>query len=412
MAAGVSRALDKVPNVPGPLPINSGALVMGGDYRGLALVRSLGRQGIQVWAINQEEQLWAGMSRFARKTLFYPRWDREEGVAFLLDLGRKWGLEGWMLFPTSDDSVRLVSIHYKRLSEVFRVTVPPWESLERVVDKKLLHQLADQVGVDRPKTYYAACREQLASLELSFPLILKPATRHELNRLTAAKAWRVDDSDSLLSRYDEACHLLPPESLMIQELIPGGGESQFSFAAACEEGRPLAYLVARRTRQFPMDFGRASTFVETVDEPGVIEPSKKLLQAIKYTGLVEVEFKRDPRDGRFKLLDFNPRVWGWYSLCEGAGVNFGYLLWLQYLRQPIPKVSVRPGVRWVRMTSDLLASLEEILGGRLSMSEYLRSVFGPKESAIFSWDDLLPGLLEIPLLSYVASRRLLRGNGL
>ena len=58
---------------------------------------------------------------------------------------------------------------------------------------------------------------------------------------------------------------------MVQEFIPGGGGCQFSFAALCSEGQPLASIVARRTRQFPPDFGRASTFVETVDEPGVIE---------------------------------------------------------------------------------------------------------------------------------------------
>ena len=93
-------------------------------------------------------------------------------------------------------------------------------------------------------------------------------------------------------------------------MIPGGGEAQFSYAALCLEGRPLASAVARRTRQAPMDFGRSSTFVETVDEPGVVEPALRLLQASRFTGLIEVEFKRDPRDQRFKVLDANPRVWG------------------------------------------------------------------------------------------------------
>jgi hypothetical protein len=34
--------------------------------------------------------------------------------------------------------------------------------------------------------------------------------------------------------------------------------------------------------------------------------------------------------------------------------------------------------------------------GRLSLSEYLRSMRGPVESAIFASDDLFPGLCEIP----------------
>lgn len=411
MVTGVSRAADNHARSRPAVGTNSGALVMGGDYRGLALVRSLGRHGIPVWSINQRDQLLAGTSRYARKTLFYPNWNCERGVDFLLETGQKWGLQGWVLFPTSDESVRLVSTHHEQLSKVFRVTVPSWESLKTVVDKRLMHRLADDVGVSHAKTHYVTCRKDLAALELSFPVILKPATRHLFNPLTAAKAWRVDNTSMLLARYDEACQFLPSETLMIQEFIPGSGESQFSFAAVCKDGWPLASLVARRTRQFPMDFGRASTFVETVDEPGVIEPSTRILKAIRYTGLVEVEFKRDPRNGQFKLLDINPRVWGWYSLSEAAGVNFGYLMWLLCHGYPIPEVHARHGMHWVRMTTDLLACIGEIRRGRLPMREWFRSLFGRKESAIFSWDDPLPGLLEIPFLFYMFGRRIILRNG-
>src|SRR2546425_864839 len=124
------------------------------------------------------------------------------------------------------------------------------------------------------------------------------AKRHGL------KGWVLFPTD------DEAVALLAPEMILIQEFVPGWGETQFSYAALCLDGRPLAWLVARRARQFPMDFGRFSTYVETVDEPGIIEPSIRLLGSIRYTGLVEIEFKRDPRDGRYKVLDVNPRVWG------------------------------------------------------------------------------------------------------
>ena len=66
---------------------------------------------------------------------------------------------------------------------------------------------------------------------------------------------------------------------MVQELVPGGGEAQFSYAALCRDGEPLAALTARRTRQYPADFGRASTYVETVEVPEVVEPSLRLLRA-------------------------------------------------------------------------------------------------------------------------------------
>src|SRR5206468_6932 len=176
----------------------------------------------------------------------------------------------------------LVATHHERLKHVYQMTVPPWETLQWFVDKRLMHQLADKVGVDHAKTYYPANRDAISSWDLPFPVILKPACRDHLNKLTADKAWRADNLDALLSRYDQACKLLPPEMLMIQELIPGGGESQFSYAALCKEGLSVASVVARRTRQFPMDFGRASTFVETIDDPGIAGPANRVLKEMGY----------------------------------------------------------------------------------------------------------------------------------
>src|SRR5207249_8645405 len=195
-------------------------------------------------------------------------------------------LDQWLLFPTSDESVRLMATHHERLKEQYQLTVPPWDTLQWAVDKRLMNELADETGVDHPRTYYAPTRYAIRSFDLQFPVILKPAARDQFNRLTVQKAWRLDSMEALLTRYDEACSFIAPERLMIQEVVPGGGESQFSYAALCKDGRSLASLVARRTRQFPMDFGRASTFVETIDDPGVVCPAERLLYAIRYTGLV------------------------------------------------------------------------------------------------------------------------------
>jgi D-aspartate ligase len=389
-----------------------GAIVMGGDYRGLALVRSLGRQQVPVWVIDQADQRLAGMSKYARRTLFYRDWEDGGGAAFLLELGRKHSLKGWLLFPTSDESVRLSAEHHEQLSEIYEMTVLPWEILRWAVDKGLMNQLSDQIGVDHPKTYYPFCAEELPSLELPFPVILKPTRRDNFNQLTAAKAWRADDIETLVAQYHKACQLLPPEMLMIQEFIPGGGETQFSYAGLWKDGQPVAFLVARRNRQFPVDFGRASTFVETVNEPRVIEPAVRFLKAIQYSGLVEVEFKQDSRTAKFNLLDINPRVWGWYSLCRRAGVDFAHILWQIYQDVPINEIHARTGERWVRLLPDFLASLREIQLGRLSVREYVRSLSGPKESAVFAADDPLPGLLEAPLLFYLFSKRLFRGKGI
>jgi D-aspartate ligase len=387
-----------------------GALVMGADYRALGVVRSLGRRGIPVWVINQGGHLVAATSRYVRRRLPWPAGDDRGKVDFLLALCATHQLNGWMLIPTDDYTVGLVSGHHKTLANKYRVTVPPWEKLRWACDKRLLHQLAEKLQVHQPWTVCPANREELAKIDCPFPVILKPAIRLQPSSLAIPKAWLAEDRESLLKRYNEASALLPSESLIIQEMVPGGGEAQFSYAALCKDGSSLASLVARRTRQFPRDFGQLSTYVETVDEPEIIEPAERLLAAVRFTGLVEVEFKRDPRNGRFKVLDINPRVWGWHTLSRRAGVDFPYLLWLLARGEAVPHLRGRAGERWVHLTADLRMAIEEIVGGRLSLWDYLRSIGGPLESAIFSWDDPLPGLLDLPLFAYAAGKRVLQSG--
>jgi predicted ATP-grasp superfamily ATP-dependent carboligase len=328
-----------------------------------------------------------------------------------LDLAVREKLEGWALFPTDDEDVVLFARHHELLSQHYRLTTPAWDIVRWVCDKRLLYQLAQDLTLDQPWTFSPRNREELASLECPFPVILKPAMRLGFNRLSADKAWRFEDRASLLAGYDEACTMMDPELLIIQEVVPGWGDAQFSFAALCRDGSPLASVVARRTRQFPMDFGRFSTYVETIEEPRVVEPALRLLAATRITGLVEVEFKRDPRNDQFLLLDVNPRVWGWHTLSKRAGVDFPYLLWRFVTGQSVPEVHGRSGQRWMRMATDVPMAIQEILNGRLSLRAYLQSLRGPKESAVFAWDDPLPGFLELPLLAAMLGKRFLSGKG-
>ncbi len=389
---------------------STGALVMDADYRGLAVVRSLGRNGIPVWVLQHGDQVLASFSRYTRRNLRWPSQNDGEKVDFLVHLADREGVRDWVLFPTGDEGAALVARHHEELREHFQLTTPPWDVLQWAYDKRLTYRLAESAGVSHPWTICPANRDELAAIECPYPVILKPAYRSGFNRLTASKAWRVDNREQLLATYDRASALVEQSILMIQELIPGGGESQFSYTALCQNGQPLASLTAKRARQIPMDFGRASTFVETVDDPAPAAMAIRLLSALRYTGIVEVEFKRDPRDSKLKLLDINPRVWGWQSLCGPAGVDYPYLLWLLTIGEPIPATNAVVGARWARMSTDAPTAIREIVQGRLSLREYLRSVRPPVAPAIYAPDDPVPGFLEIPLLVYLMGKRVIRGG--
>jgi predicted ATP-grasp superfamily ATP-dependent carboligase len=164
-------------------------------------------------------------------------------------------------------------------------------------------------------------------------------------------------------------------------------------------------MVARRRRQHPLEFGRASTYVETVDVPVLEELSERFLRAIDYYGLVELEYKLDPRDSQYKLLDVNARTWGYHSLGAEAGVDFSYMLYADQMGLPVSVCKSRPGVTWVRTVTDLPAGLMGILSGDTSLKSYFRSLKSCDAEAVFSLSDPLPGLAEVALIPYLAIKR-------
>ncbi len=378
----------------------TGALVIGGNLNGLSIARSLGRHGVPVWVTTSPNTKLASCSRYTLRTLPWPDGESEAQVAYLLELAARYDLDQWVLFPTSDESAALLSKFHTALSRRFLVSTPTWEVLRWAYDKRLTYQLAAEQQVDYPSTIYPTTEVDLEGVPCAFPAILKPATHATINRFTADKAWPVANREELLARYREARELIPPDLILVQELIPGGGESQFSYAALCYDGQPIASLTARRTRQYPIDFGYSSSFVETLDIPEIVAPSRRLLAAIRYTGLVEVEYKLDARNGRYKLLDINPRLWTWSPLGRRAGIDFPYLLWQMMVGRRVPEKTGRTGVRWVRMSTDVPAAIHLMLRGRLSLGAYLSSLRSPVEFALMAADDPLPGLLDLPLFAY------------
>jgi D-aspartate ligase len=232
-------------------------------------------------------------------------------------------------------------------------------------------------------------------LDCRFPVVVKPAFRQGAEAFQA-KAWRADDRDMLLALYRKASALIGGEAVIVQEWVQGNGMAQYSYAALCERGRPLASLVARRRRQHPIDFGRSSTFVESIEQPQVEELACRFLKSLDYTGIAEVEFKYDARDDRYKLLDINGRFWTWCGLGAPAGVDFPYLAWRQALGESIAPVRARPGLAWMHASRDLVAAFQEFSAGSLRLRDYLAGFRQPLSFANFALDDPLPALAEFP----------------
>jgi D-aspartate ligase len=383
-----------------------GAVVVGGDYQGLGIARSLGRRGVPVCIVDDE----LSISRFSRYCTHFVKLPnlRDEHIAVeaLIGIANRLSLQGWVLYPTREELVAAFSRNRSRLNNSFRVPTPEWNSVQWAWDKRNTYRLARELGIPTPATYYPQNIDQLKELEgVAPPFAIKPSIKENFVYTTKAKAWRANNHEELTTLFQMASEIVGPGEVMVQELIPGGGAQQFAYCAFFRGGKPVGKMVVCRRRQHPLQFGRASTFVETVDIPLLEDLSERFLRASNYYGLVEVEYKLDPRDGEYKLLDVNARTWGYHSLGAGAGVDFSYLLYADQVGLPVSQCSSRSGISWVRLITDLPAAFMALVGGDIGFREYLRSIRNCKVEAVFSFRDPFPGLIEILLVPYLAFKR-------
>ena len=383
-----------------------GAVVIGGDYQGLGIVRSLGRRGIDVVIVDDERSI-SRHSRYATGWMKVSdlRSD-EQTVEALLDLARVRDIQGWVVFPTREETVAALSRNRDRLLEHFRIPTPEWSVTKWAWDKRNTYRRAEELGIPVPRAWQVSTEDELAAIDGQPPFAIKPAIKEHFFYATKCKAWRADTRDELVRRFRDAAALVGAHEVVVQELIPGNGDTQLGYCAFFKEGAARASMVVRRLRQHPVEFGRASTFVRTAEFPEIEELSERFLRGIDYYGLVELEYKYDQRDGLAKLLDVNARTWGYHSLGQRAGVDFPYLLYADQVGVATAgDIRARPGVSWIRLTTDLPTSAGELARRRLGWRAYLRSLRVSDVESVFTGDDPRPGLAELALLPYLAVRR-------
>jgi len=401
-ATNPSKALDSITCRSAKL---FGAVVIGGDHQGLGIVRSLGRRHVPVCVIDDECSI-ARFSRYVSHAVAVANLrDERQAVDSVIDVGHRLNLDGWLLYPTRDETVAAIARYRSLLTKFFRVATPDWNTMQWVWDKRNTYHLADELGIPVPRTWYPTGLEDLEHIHADLPLAIKPAIKEHFIYATKAKAWRANTRFELQELFQRAAAQVEPGEVMIQDLIPGDGAQQFAYCAFFKENKAVASMVVRRTRQHPPEFGRASTFVETIELPLLEELSERFLRAINYYGLVEVEYKLDPRDGQYKLLDVNGRTWGYHTLGPAAGVDFPYLLFADQAGECVCPCRGRPGVSWIRLITDVPTGIRQILRARQDWRTYVRSLRGFHVESVFSREDPLPGFAELGLLPYLAIRR-------
>ncbi|MFW9876983.1 MAG: ATP-grasp domain-containing protein [Candidatus Thorarchaeota archaeon] len=382
-----------------------GALITGGDFQALGAMRTLAKKDIPVVLIDKE--LCIGKYSKFKKRFFKSPSPMEENayLDFLIKLAEEKNMYGWVIFPNNDISVYLLSKNLKVLEKYYKITTPSWDIIQYLHNKKKFYRLASKNGIQIPKTYYPANLNDVLEMKIDYPVVIKPSITDNFYQSVKMKAILIKNKDDLIKKYSWVCSIIKPSEVLIQEFIPGGPNQLYSFCPFFKNGAVISNIMARRPRQHPMDFGHATTFAELVDIPEIREISEKFLKLIKYYGICEVEFMKDPRDGKYKLIEINPRIWGWHSLAIAAGIDLPYMMFQDMVGEEVKAKKPKKDLKWVRLTTDIPTVLSEVLKRNIKISDYITSMKGNKEFAVFSFEDPLPFFMEIVMIPYLWWKR-------
>lgn len=349
----------------GPAP----ALVFNAHITGLAVVRSLGRRGVPVIALDPDPRGFALRSRYATVAGRVPYvLDDDAGfVTRLLEIGEALGRPA-VLFPGNDEWTLGVARHRRELERHFRIPFAEEPTLDALLDKRRLYRIARDLGIPIPRTWFPdeMPLERIAE-EIPYPAILKPAFQREFTYEFGVKVFEARDRAEFLEMAARAERFGP----VAQEMVPTDGDSFYSLASyLAPGGEAQGLFVGRKLEQFPVGFG-TGCLCDARWLPELAERGTEVLRAFGYHGISEVEFLRDPRDGEFKLLDANTRTWKWIGLPVAAGVD---LPWMAYSAatgkavEPVLDPSSSDGLRWLFARDYVALKKGEAEGGPVGLT--------------------------------------------
>ncbi len=383
-------------------------------HGGLGAIRSLGRLGVPVYGVHEDPLAPAAHSRYLHGRWIWrpPADDAERVRAGLMTLAERIGRRA-VLIPTDDAGAIFLAEHGTDLRGAFLFPDPPAGLPRRLAGKYTLYQLCRELGVPGVA---ATLPQSLADAQdfadrVGFPLVAKLATPWLTGSAPGVRSTSVIRTrDELVPAY-QACAGQHGAALMLQEYIPHQpGQDFFFHGYGDARSRCRPGFVGIKERSYPAYAGLTS-LGRWVDNPELHRQATELVDRLGFRGIVDLDYRWDPRDGQYKLLDFNPRLGAQFRLFhDAAGVDVVVAAHLDLTGRDIPAGSPRIGRRFLVENYDPIAALRYRRDG-LDLKAWVASVRRADELAWFARDDLAPFGLMCLRMGWRAMTRPLRVRG-
>ncbi|HYW04942.1 MAG TPA: ATP-grasp domain-containing protein [Gammaproteobacteria bacterium] len=373
-------------------------LACGGASEGaLGVVRALGARGVPILLVTEAADSPVAASRHVDQVVHLPRFTRDAASlvnAVTAVASRQ--AQPPVLFPTADPDLALIATHYRELSAVLRPLVDDPALTGALMDKGRFLGLAHVHGLPVPRTHALETVIRKPG-SLACPIMLKPRTPDAWH-LPGLEAWLGECKARRVDTPGELARLGPRlldagAATLAQEYVPGPDEEHRDLHVFRESpARPPVWFSGRKLRVYPVHAGSATCAISE-SMPDLAALGLRALDALGYTGLANLNFKRHADTGRFMLLEINPRVSQWNILATRCGID---LPWCAYAAAagldvgPVPP-GQRTGPRYVDLGADLRAWRRYRRFGEWPVLSYIGSLMsGPRVWQTFDASDPAP----------------------
>lgn len=377
-------------------------ILLGAHVNALGIIRALANKDLEIIVMYYKKYDIAQVSKFVDKKFKIPdpNVNEKEFIRFLVRKSKR--LQSALLIPTNDETAVVTSKYKELLSKYYIVSTADCNNIRTFINKKKTYALCEELNIPYPKTVKVGSIEELEKIRdmISFPCLIRPEISHTFATDFNKKLFEVSN----YSELNEKCLLCFKKGhpILIQEFIHGDAtnlhENIYYYNS---KGECVAEFFMQKIRQYPQKFGVCSV---VRCHPRITEIdfySKKLLKYINYRGAVHVEYKKDPKDGKYKLLEVNPRFIRANWLHTYCGVNIPYILY----NDLVEKKDIRPktvinNVYWIEIYADIINSIIRDRKGFRALNEYISSYRKDKTFAVLVKDDLKPFLYQFLILLF------------
>jgi len=358
-------------------------------HGGLAVVRTLGRLGVPVYVVHDKWLTAGHFSRYCRGRFV---WELDgakpdASLQFLKAVHERIGRRA-LLIPTSDIAAMFVADHAVQLGAWFEFPEQDTKLIRSLCSKKEMYHLARKWNVPTPETAFPQSGEDVVAYlkAARFPVLLKPI-------FGGPKSWPmtlVHNRQELLERYRAVENPSMP-NVMLQEYIPGADEMTWTFNGYFDRsGECKVAFTGRKLRNYPPYFGMASLGV-CIHNEEVLSTTISFMKAIGYRGPLDLGYRYDARDGRYKVNDINPRVGAMFRCFVGAnGMDVVRALYQDMTGRAVTAAATVENRKWIVEDCDWISALRYWRDARLTARGWRDSLCGIAETSYIAGDDPLP----------------------